>query len=89
MSADRHHTTHQRAAYRRYIRENHPDVGGDPQAFAAGLAQLRVACQPGAPRPRDRYDAPVVIVSGTDRMRRRMQRLWRRVHRRPGSARVH
>jgi hypothetical protein len=32
-----------RARARRFIRENHPDRGGDPEAFAAGLAALRSA----------------------------------------------
>jgi hypothetical protein len=30
-----------RRARRAYVRRNHPDVGGDPAAFAAGLAALR------------------------------------------------
>jgi hypothetical protein len=30
-----------KAAFRRWARENHPDVGGDPQVFAAGLQAAR------------------------------------------------
>lgn len=88
MSTDRPRSASQRAAYRRYIRENHPDVGGDPEAFAAGLHRLRAACRDRSAGPRDRYDAPVVIVSRSDRMRRRLDRLWRRLSHRPSTARV-
>jgi hypothetical protein len=31
----------QRAAFRRWVRENHPDVGGDPVVFAAGVQAAR------------------------------------------------
>jgi hypothetical protein len=31
----------QKAAFRRWARENHPDVGGDPEVFAAGLQAAR------------------------------------------------
>ena len=30
-----------RAAFRRWARENHPDVGGDADVFAAGVAAMR------------------------------------------------
>ena len=30
-----------RKAVRAFVRQHHPDVGGDPAAFAAGLAALR------------------------------------------------
>ena len=30
-----------RAAFRRWARENHPDVGGDPELFAAGVRAVR------------------------------------------------
>lgn len=32
-----------RRAYREFIRTHHPDVGGDPAVFAAGLAEFRAA----------------------------------------------
>jgi hypothetical protein len=31
----------QKAAFRRWARENHPDVGGDPAVFAAGVRAAR------------------------------------------------
>jgi hypothetical protein len=31
----------QKAAFRRWARENHPDAGGDPEVFAAGLQAAR------------------------------------------------
>jgi hypothetical protein len=30
-----------KAAFRRWAREHHPDVGGDPEVFAAGLRAMR------------------------------------------------
>ncbi|PRY50651.1 hypothetical protein LY71_103215 [Geodermatophilus tzadiensis] len=44
-----------RRAERAWIRTHHPDVGGDPAAFAAGLAALRAGHLPASdapPRPR-------------------------------------
>ncbi len=52
----------QRAAYRAFIRDHHPDRGGDPDFFVAGLARLRAG--PAAPDPDERrYDAPIEIVT--------------------------
>ncbi|MFC3516670.1 hypothetical protein ACFORO_41345 [Amycolatopsis halotolerans] len=31
----------EKAAYRRFVRTHHPDVGGDPAEFAAGLREFR------------------------------------------------
>ncbi|WP_152471598.1 hypothetical protein [Nocardiopsis gilva] len=48
----------QRGAYRAWVRENHPDRGGDPQAFAEGLARWRRSLgEPGA-RPSGDGRAP-------------------------------
>ncbi|MGV9362391.1 hypothetical protein [Amycolatopsis sp. NPDC003731] len=54
-----------RAAFRAFVRANHPDVGGDPPEFAAGLARFR--------RPDARHDAPVTFVAHrrSSRARRR------------------
>ena len=58
----------QRAQYRSFVRTHHPDRGGDPEVFVAGLARFRelarsgpAHARPGPPVP-DRYDAPIEIV---------------------------
>ncbi|MEU8638340.1 hypothetical protein AB0C38_39680 [Amycolatopsis sp. NPDC048633] len=48
-----------RAAFRAFVRAHHPDVGGDPAEFAAGLARLRA----GESDVDSRYDAPVSFVA--------------------------
>lgn len=45
-------TAEERAAYRAFVREHHPDRGGDPEVFVAGLARFR-----GPPDP-----APAEVV---------------------------
>lgn len=65
-----------RAAERAFVRAHHPDVGGDPAAFAAGLAALRADRTPGP--------APAVTVVATRRLRKapaRLLRRWRRARR--------
>lgn len=87
MRADRPVTPEQRAAYRRWVRDHHPDRGGDPADFAAGLARLRADAPrasrggPGRATAADRYDAPIEIVGDHQRMRSAVIRLWRRFHR--------
>ncbi|MHC1563532.1 hypothetical protein ACR9E3_31640 [Actinomycetospora sp. C-140] len=79
-----------RAARRAFVRAHHPDVGGDPDAFRAGLEAHRAATRPG-PAPDDpRLDAPIVAVSGRRiaRLGRFGRRLARRYDPRRGSARV-
>ena|GEM_PF-777703 len=67
----------QRAAERAFVRAHHPDVGGDPEAFATGLAALRARHAGGtASAPR----GPVTVVV-TRRLRTaplRALRRWRR-----------
>ncbi|WP_190824107.1 hypothetical protein [Saccharopolyspora pogona] len=80
MGAVQHDPATSRAAIRAFVRANHPDVGGDPEAFVAGLAELRDR------RPRDRYDAPVVVVHrprGIQGLVRRMRAWWERRRRPP------
>ncbi|RTL65787.1 MAG: hypothetical protein EKK42_19715 [Pseudonocardiaceae bacterium] len=48
-------TPEERAAYRAFVREHHPDRGGDPDAFVAGLAAMRA-------RPEPDVDDDVVFV---------------------------
>jgi hypothetical protein len=61
-------TPEERAAYRAFVREHHPDRGGDPDAFIAGLARFREdphQDDPGRDDPRwddPRWDAPVEVV---------------------------
>jgi hypothetical protein len=51
----------ERAAYRAFVREHHPDRGGDPDFFVAELARLRAEAQENDDR---RYDAPIEVVRG-------------------------
>ncbi|MDS1272418.1 hypothetical protein RIF23_19190 [Lipingzhangella sp. LS1_29] len=39
----------ERARYRQWVRRNHPDLGGDPTVFAAGMASWRRGRDPDAP----------------------------------------
>jgi hypothetical protein len=50
-----------RAAYRAFVRENHPDRGGDPEVFVAGLERFREAALDPVDDPR--FDAPVEVVT--------------------------
>lgn len=60
----------ERAAYRAFVREHHPDRGGDPEFFVTGLARFRTGeSSPGA-NPSDRaadesarHEAPVEVAS--------------------------
>ncbi|MFF5991875.1 hypothetical protein [Prauserella flavalba] len=59
-----------RAEFRAFVRRHHPDVGGDPDVFVAGVARFRESERetggdsehPGD-RGRDRSDAPVVFTT--------------------------
>lgn len=54
-----------RAAYREFVRTHHPDVGGDPDEFIAGLDEFRgrLAVRTDAAPDDPRFDAPVVVVT--------------------------
>lgn len=71
------HDPDTRRAVRAFVRAHHPDVGGDPEAFAAGLAELRAG--------RDRDDAPVVVVHRPRGVRGLLRRFrdWRARRHRP------
>lgn len=71
-------TPQERAAFRAFVREHHPDRGGDPEVFVRGLARFRpetraaesgyVAGAAGGAPANDaaddaRWDAPVEIVT--------------------------
>lgn len=68
----------ERASFRAFVRAHHPDRGGDPEVFATGLAAYR-ARRYGDERPRDRYDAPVLVEHRPRGLRAvlRLLRLWR------------
>ncbi|SDK38473.1 hypothetical protein SAMN04487820_107136 [Actinopolyspora mzabensis] len=63
-----------RVRLREFVRANHPDVGGDPEVFAAGVAELQSVRDgvrsphetpthlPGETMPGERGDGPVVLV---------------------------
>lgn len=66
-----------RAEIRAFVRANHPDVGGDPEAFATGLARLRVRADDA------RFDAPIVVEvrpRGVRGLLHRFRCRWRRRH---------
>lgn len=53
---------HDRAAYRAFVRDNHPDRGGDPDEFVAGLARFRALGSIGSSEP----VSPAPSASGAD-----------------------
>ena len=70
----------QRAAFRAFVREHHPDRGGDPEVFMTGLARFDSA--PGATPPDERrYDGRVQVVGALPfpvRVGVALIRTWRR-----------
>ncbi|WP_158894379.1 hypothetical protein [Amycolatopsis anabasis] len=74
-----------RAAFRAFVRANHPDVGGDPDEFIAGLARHRGEIAPSTGHE-DRFDAPITFVRHAKGLTGRIRR-WRQRKRRP--PRVH
>ena len=82
----RHPTPEQRAAFRAFVRAHHPDRGGDPTTFAAGIDAIRADHGPGAA---DRPDAdarpgPVRPLPFPVRVGVAVIRTWRRQHEQPG-----
>lgn len=60
----------ERSAFRAFVRENHPDRGGDPEVFVAGLARFGATSPSGSEADGDahgdahpRFDAPVEVVT--------------------------
>lgn len=74
---DVQHDPATRAEIRAFVRAHHPDVGGDPETFKAGLARLRG--RPTGPR----FDAPIVVEVRPRGLRGLVHRVrcrWRRRH---------
>jgi hypothetical protein len=46
----------ERSEFRAFVREHHPDRGGDPEAFVAGVARFGTAAQPPATAAADGDD---------------------------------
>ena len=67
-----------RRAIRRFVRDHHPDRGGDPDAFAEGLRRLRAGPEGARPRPavevHRRRGAGAVLDWTTRRWRRARRR---------------
>lgn len=60
--ADAQTVAQQRAEFRAFVREHHPDRGGDPEAFVAGLARFEATRSAATPVSERRYDAPIEVV---------------------------
>jgi hypothetical protein len=79
----------ERSAFRAFVREHHPDRGGDPEVFVAGLAGFGVAepvrSDSDDDHGDDRYDAPVEVVTPLPfpvRVGVALIRTWHRRHNR-------
>ncbi|MEN3270960.1 hypothetical protein [Pseudonocardia sp.] len=79
----------ERSAFRAFVREHHPDRGGDPEVFVAGLARFGIAGPVGSEadddQGDDRYDAPVEVVTPLPfpvRVGVALIRTWHRRHNR-------
>jgi hypothetical protein len=78
---DRHLSPEQRIAFRAFVRDHHPDRGGDPAVFTAGVDRFRVgdaadavSTDAGPPaNPHDPMSFPV-------RLGVALIRTWRRRH---------
>ena len=67
-----------RRAFRAWVRAHHPDTGGNPEEFAAGLARWRAGHAESAARP-----VPTVTVFQARHELWRVDMWWRR-HKRVG-----
>jgi hypothetical protein len=52
----------ERSAFRAFVREHHPDRGGDPGVFLAGLARFGAGGNSGDVTDERRFDAPLEVV---------------------------
>lgn len=68
-----------RRAVREFARRHHPDAGGDPAVFAAGIERIRRGSA-ATRRPGD-FDGPVFFVSRPAGLITRLRRWWARRNR--------
>ena len=82
----RHPTPEQRAAFRAFVREHHPDRGGDPGTFAAGVDAFRADDGPAAAgrSETDGRAGPVGPLPFPVRVGVAVLRTWHRRHERSG-----
>lgn len=74
----------ERAAYRAFVRTHHPDRGGDPEFFIAGLARFRSEAEGSASERTGPPDAPIEVVATPPlpaRVAIALIRTWRRRYR--------
>jgi hypothetical protein len=74
-----------RARFRAFVRAHHPDRGGDPEVFVAGLARFGTDGSPARPGTEERrFDGPVEVVGPLPfpvRVGVALIRTWRRQRR--------
>jgi hypothetical protein len=74
----------QRQAFRAWVRVHHPDAGGDPGEFAAGLARWRGRlAAPAFPASPDDGAPPTTVTVFRTHGLWRARRWWQRRHRPP------
>lgn len=79
-----------RAAYRQFVRTHHPDVGGDPAVFTAGVQRFHTTGRTDSSAHSgnaDPFDGPVFFVTRPQGIRAFLQTMLRR-HRRQRHRRV-
>ncbi|MCF2533039.1 hypothetical protein [Yinghuangia soli] len=77
--------------YREFIKTRHPDRGGDPAEFVAGLVRYRALLAPGAAGPVPGQGAPAAAETTVYRRGSLPAQMWRAImerHRRRQNPRV-
>lgn len=77
-----------RAAYRQFLRTHHPDVGGDPAVFTAGVQRFHTTDSSAHSGNADPFDGPVFFVTRPQGVRAFLQAMLRRRRRRRHHRRV-
>jgi hypothetical protein len=77
-------TPQQRAAFRAFVRAHHPDRGGDPATFVAGVERLRAEAEAGTEPDSEPGDGtptgPAAPLPFPVRVGVALIRTWRRRH---------